>query len=108
MSVRLQEGPLDLVALSELRRAARSGVARRARQLAGVSQGELARALGVTPASISYYERGRRQPSPRVAGPYLATLCGWAESLRGSDDAAIEELRRTAKLLDAMSTGRRQ
>jgi transcriptional regulator with XRE-family HTH domain len=74
------------------------------RELAGVSQGELARALGVTPASISYYESGDRQPSARVAWPYLDALCAWAESLRDSEDEAVVELRRASDLLVAIGS----
>lgn len=96
------ETPVELVALSEVRRAVRTGVARRVRELAGVSQAELARALGVTPAAISYFESDDRRPSERVAGPWLGLLIAWAESLRTSDDEAVAEIRRTADLLRAI------
>jgi len=78
--------PIDLVLLSELRRATRSGAARRVRELARISQAELARTLGVSPPTISYYESGSKQPSERVARPYLEVLCRWAVSLRESED----------------------
>jgi transcriptional regulator with XRE-family HTH domain len=96
----VSETPLDLVVLSELRRATRSGAARRVRELAGVSQSELARVLAVTPSSVSFYESGDRVPSERVARPYVEALCAWAKSLRASGDSAVLELLRTAELLD--------
>jgi transcriptional regulator with XRE-family HTH domain len=101
----VSEKPLDLVVLSELRRATRSGAARRVRELAGISQSELARVLGVTPASVSLYESGLRVPSERVARPYVEALCRWAESLRASEDGAVLELLGTAELLDAIQGG---
>ena len=72
------------------------------RELAGISQSELARVLGVTPASVSLYESGLRVPSERVARPYVEALCRWAESLRDSKDSAVLELLRTAELRDAI------
>ncbi len=40
-----------------------SGIIREKRRTRGLSQGELARMLGVTPASVSYFESGKRVPS---------------------------------------------
>lgn len=96
------ESPVDLVVLSEARRATRSGAARRVRELARISQGELSRALGVSAPTISYWEGGHKEPSPRLAGPYIQLLCCWAHSLRESDDPAVQELQRTAELLERL------
>jgi DNA-binding XRE family transcriptional regulator len=96
------EFPVDLVVLSEARRATRSGAARRVRELALVSQGELARTLGVSAPTISYWESGAKAPSERLAGAYIQLLCRWARSLREKDDDAVAELLRTAELLERL------
>jgi transcriptional regulator with XRE-family HTH domain len=98
--------PLDLVRLAEVRRAARSGAARRLRELAGVSQGELAAALGVTPSAISYYEAGKRRPSAVIAERWATALLGWASALADSDNEAVRELLGTAELLRDLGTDR--
>ncbi len=93
------ESPFDLVVVSELRRATRSGAARHLRELARISQAQLARTLGVAPAAVNRWEQGHRQPSERLARPYVEMLCRFALSLRESDDPAVEDFRRVAELL---------
>ncbi|MBA3400351.1 MAG: helix-turn-helix transcriptional regulator [Actinobacteria bacterium] len=99
------ESPVDLVVLSEVRRATRSGAARRVRELARISQGELSRTLGISAPTVSYWESGSKDPSQRLAGPYVRFLCRWARSLRESDDSAVQELLRTAELLERLGFG---
>ena len=94
--------PTALVRLSEIRRAARSGTARRLRELAGVSQAELAEALGVSAPAVSYYENGARRPSAHVADRWATALLGWATALAASDDEAVQDVLRTAELLRSL------
>jgi len=96
------ESSVDLVVLSEVRRATRSGAARRVRELARISQGELSRALGISAPTVSYWEGGHKLPSERLASPYVRLLCRWARSLTESDDPAVQELQRTAELLERL------
>jgi transcriptional regulator with XRE-family HTH domain len=49
-----------------------AGLIRLARLKAGVSQGELARAAGLSPQMISAYERGRRAPTLGTLSRILA------------------------------------
>jgi DNA-binding transcriptional regulator YiaG len=57
----------DLDLLIEVRAAINSGRAARVRELAGLSQSEVAQLVGVTPAAISRWEAGERRPTgPRA------------------------------------------
>ena len=66
-------------------------VLRTRRRDAGMSQGELARRVGVTAASICYYESGRRTPS-------LTTLLRLKSALEFSMKDCI-------KLIEAIGSG---
>jgi transcriptional regulator with XRE-family HTH domain len=46
----------------------------RLRARAGLSQGDVARALGVTREAVSYWELGKRTPRPATAAAYLVLL----------------------------------
>lgn len=65
---------VDLALLIEARDAAKSGRAERLRRAAGVSQAELAGAVGVDASTVSRWERGRRLPRAPVAIAYARAL----------------------------------
>lgn len=69
--------------LARLRSDVLSGRAREIRELAHLSQGELARAIKVSPTAISLWEAGRRLPHGAAALRY-------AEFLAGLDDLTQE------------------
>lgn len=60
--------------LMEVRAAARSGRARRLREEAGISQAEVAAAVGVTRACVSRWEAGARKPTGSAAQRYARLL----------------------------------
>lgn len=53
----------------------------RAREAAGLSQSELAKAIGIPVGSVKNYEQGRREPKLFVAVKLAATLKVSVESL---------------------------
>jgi DNA-binding XRE family transcriptional regulator len=59
---KVSSGDNALAIVSRMRRDARTGVARRHRKSAGITQAEMARELGVTPGYLSRLERGKRSP----------------------------------------------
>jgi DNA-binding transcriptional regulator YiaG len=67
--------------IMEARDAASSGKGERLRQAAGLSQGELADAIGVTPACVSRWEAGIRRPRGDAAVRYARALRELAERL---------------------------
>jgi DNA-binding transcriptional regulator YiaG len=73
------ETSIDLAMLLEAREAASSGRGMRVRIAAGISQGELAAAVGVTAACISRWEAGDRRPRGEAAARYAQTLRELAE-----------------------------
>ena len=60
--------------LSEARLAVASGRATSVREAAGLSQGEVARAIGVTPATLSRWEARQRRPTGGAAVRYARLL----------------------------------
>lgn len=66
----------DPVALARVRHLVATGTAKHVRLSAGVSQEEIARAIGVTHASISNWENGIRKPHGHAALRFLAVLDG--------------------------------
>lgn len=58
------------IELAEARRLARSGEARAIREKAGVSQAEVAAALGVHETTVARWEKGVRSPRGPVAQRY--------------------------------------
>jgi DNA-binding transcriptional regulator YiaG len=65
----------NVILLVEARRAAEDGRARALREAAGLSQGEVARAASVSPATVSRWEGRLRKPSGDAA-------IRWARILR--------------------------
>jgi DNA-binding transcriptional regulator YiaG len=65
----------DVQQIAWARRMARSGSARFIREAAGFSASEVARVVGVSPATVSRWERGERIPRADAAER-------WAELLR--------------------------
>ncbi len=61
-------------ALARVRRLLRSGQAQLIRIDAGMSQGEVARLLGVEPATVSRWENGTRIPRGQLALDYVRLL----------------------------------
>jgi DNA-binding transcriptional regulator YiaG len=66
------------VSLARVRRWASSGHAQAIRSAAGLSQGELARLIGVEPATVSRWEAGKRCPRGEAALRYAEILEGLA------------------------------
>jgi DNA-binding transcriptional regulator YiaG len=64
----------DLPQLSRVRALSRSGAAKSIRLAAGLSLGEVARAIDVTPATVLRWERGERVPTGKRALHYLTVL----------------------------------
>jgi len=77
-------GMADLAVVALVRRSFETGAARSARERAGLSVGELARAAGLPPSTLARWERGERHPravQALRAAPALAELLGLAEIL---------------------------
>jgi DNA-binding transcriptional regulator YiaG len=68
--------------LAEVRRLARSGEARRIRVDSGLSESEIAAAVGVSTAAISRWETALRRPTGRAALAYRRLLVKLMESQR--------------------------
>jgi len=64
----------DVQTVAWVRRLARTGTARLIREGAGISASEMARALGVSPAAVSRWERGERAPKSDLAEAWAALL----------------------------------
>jgi len=64
----------ELGLLVEGRTAASSGRGQRLRESAGLNQSDLARLVGVTPATINRWESGARCPSGPAAAAYAQAL----------------------------------
>jgi transcriptional regulator with XRE-family HTH domain len=64
----------SLTLLIEARTLAGSGRGKRLRQAAGLSQAELAAAVGVTNCCISHWENGKRRPRGDAAARYALAL----------------------------------
>lgn len=71
----------ELQLLIEARAAVNSGRAARIRELAGLSQAEIAELVGVTPAAISRWEAGERRPTGDRAIAYGRALRRIAEGV---------------------------
>ena len=74
----------ELSLLVEVRTAVASGRAARIRELAGLSQAELAELVGVTPAAISRWEAGERRPTGERALAYAKALRRVTNDLAGA------------------------
>jgi DNA-binding transcriptional regulator YiaG len=72
--------PRDIAEIARIRADLRSGVAKLARETAYVTQTEMARALGVTPAAVSQWESGKRTPNGARALAYARLLDRLAEA----------------------------
>jgi DNA-binding transcriptional regulator YiaG len=64
----------DLERLVAVRARCRTGEAAQLRTAAGLSQSDVARTLGVSPAAINRWERGPRSPSGTAALRYASLL----------------------------------
>ena len=64
----------QVLELTEVRRLARNGDARRIRQASGLSLSEIGTAVGVSPAAVHKWECGQRRPSGRPAIAYARLL----------------------------------
>lgn len=64
----------DLARLAQVRALASSGAARSVRLAAGLSLGEVARTLGVSPSTILRWETGERSPRGELALRYTDLL----------------------------------
>jgi transcriptional regulator with XRE-family HTH domain len=82
----------DRQTLSRLDAAA---LVRQSRQIAGLTQGELAERLGTTQSAISNWERGRDEPRASTLGRILQA-CGFEADLtfRRHDDVDRAQIRR--------------
>jgi DNA-binding transcriptional regulator YiaG len=77
-------GAATLSSLAEARRAASNGRAKATRQAARISQAEIARAVGVSPACISRWESGTRLPKGEAAQRYAEIIRQLARFAEGS------------------------
>ena len=59
------------------------------RLLAGLSQGDIARTLGVTCATVSRWESGQREPSGRRGVAYARLLEALVHELEGLDARGV-------------------
>jgi DNA-binding transcriptional regulator YiaG len=71
----------ELQLLIEVRQAIATGRATRVRELAGLSRSELARRVGVRPATVSRWEAGVRRPGGKQALAYGRALREITEGL---------------------------
>ncbi len=67
--------------LIEVRQAIATGRAKRVRELSGLSMSELARRVGVRPATVSRWESGHRRPAGDAALAYGRALREITEGL---------------------------
>lgn len=74
---------IDPTDLARVRLLTDAGQARRIRELARLSQSDIARAAGVTPACISRWESGDRTPTGEGAAKYLQVLDRLASVVAG-------------------------
>jgi transcriptional regulator with XRE-family HTH domain len=65
---------MDVQQVAWVRRLAHNGSARVIREGAGLSASEVARELGVSPAAVSRWERGKRTPRGKSAEEWAALL----------------------------------
>lgn len=64
----------DLVAVVRLRADVRAGLVREVRERAGLSQAEVANAVGAHRATVTLWEQGRRVPHGQAAVRYAHLL----------------------------------
>lgn len=98
MSATQTDRTSDVVLLMEARAAAASGAARWLRRAAGLSQREMAEAIGRTPGAVSLWEHGERKPCGdaairyaqilRVIAAQLASGCRTVEPLKNDEEPA--------------------
>ena len=69
--------------LSAARRWAKNGTARRVRELAEVTQAEIAEVVGVEPSAVAHWEAGQRTPGGDAAKTYARTLVALGVALPG-------------------------
>ncbi len=74
----------DLMRVAEIRRAIRERQTQGIRELAGVTQTELAATLGVSRSAVSLWESGARAPRGAVALKYAALLAVLASGSTGT------------------------
>ena len=70
-----------ILLLTTARRATSNGWGSSIRKAAGLSQQEVADAVGVTQATLSRWERGERKPQGEPAMSYGLLLCQLAEQI---------------------------
>jgi transcriptional regulator with XRE-family HTH domain len=80
----------EVAMLIEARAAARSGHAARVRTAADLTQAEVARLVGVTPAAVSLWESGSRRPRGEAALRW-ARLLRDLEQIATGDGGAIDD-----------------
>jgi len=73
----------DLKSLSAARRWAKNGTARKIRDLAELTQAEIAEACNVDPSTVALWEKGERTPTGEPAKTYARVLVGLGSSFPG-------------------------
>ena len=68
------ESETDAIRIVKLRRSLKSGEAREVRERAGLSQADVARALGVHEMTLGGWERGQKVPRSTTALAYARLL----------------------------------
>lgn len=84
------EEPTDVAVLVWARAALRSGGAANLRVAAGLSQGEVAAAVGVTTSAVSKWEAGQRIPRGEIAMRYARFLAELAPAIAFASRSAKE------------------
>jgi transcriptional regulator with XRE-family HTH domain len=65
---------VDVLLLAETREAVSTGAASKLREAARLSQADVARAIGVSPSTVSRWEAGERLPRGKAARRYAEFL----------------------------------
>jgi DNA-binding transcriptional regulator YiaG len=79
---------VQMWAMTAARDACRSGLARRLREARGLSVAEASDIVGVTPSTLSKWERGLAEPSPWRAVSYGTLLALWNQEPQTNDNEA--------------------
>ncbi len=75
--------------VAAIRRMVRDGEVRRIREMAQLTQREVARAVGVTCATVADWEKGRHFPNGRTAIEYARLLSAILGLYGGGNDQAL-------------------
>jgi transcriptional regulator with XRE-family HTH domain len=81
----------ELILIAEARQAAKSGRGRRLREIAGLSQLEVAGAVGVSQAAVAKWEVGDRSPHGEPAIRWALALRAMADHVTAAPKEVIDQ-----------------